>query len=69
MDIAVFCLALMGTDYPSFLQEAARVLKPHGTIWIAEVRFNPEGLACRGVALPLSVLSLQFSSLTHGQAE
>ena len=37
VDVAVFCLALMGTDYPSFLQEAARVLKPHGTIWIAEV--------------------------------
>lgn len=37
VDIAVFCLALMGTDYPSFLREAARVLKPQGTIWIAEV--------------------------------
>ena len=37
VDVAVFCLALMGTDYPSFLREAARVLKPHGTIWIAEV--------------------------------
>ncbi len=37
VDVAVFCLALMGTDYPSFLGEAARVLKPLGTIWIAEV--------------------------------
>lgn len=37
VDVAVFCLALMGTDYPSFLEEAARVLKPHGIIWIAEV--------------------------------
>ena len=37
VDVAVFCLALMGTDYPSFLLEAARVLKPHGIIWIAEV--------------------------------
>mmetsp|Transcript_21513 Transcript_21513/g.59786 ORF Transcript_21513/g.59786 Transcript_21513/m.59786 type:complete len:506 (+) Transcript_21513:76-1593(+) len=37
-DIAVFCLALMGTDYPSFLREAHRVLKPGGTVWIAEVR-------------------------------
>jgi hypothetical protein len=24
VDVAVFCLALMGTDYPSFLKEAAR---------------------------------------------
>lgn len=38
MDIAVFCLALMGTDYSSFLEEAHRVLKPQGLLWIAEVR-------------------------------
>ncbi|EIE25221.1 hypothetical protein COCSUDRAFT_13779 [Coccomyxa subellipsoidea C-169] len=38
VDIAVFCLALMGTDYPSFLIEAHRVLKPRGLLWIAEVR-------------------------------
>ena len=68
MDIAVFCLALMGTDYPSFLQEAARVLKPHGTTWIAEVRFDTEVLACKGVALPSSVPSLLSGSLTHTQA-
>jgi len=34
----VFCLALMGTDYGSFLIEAHRVLKPGGRLWIAEVR-------------------------------
>ncbi|BDA41487.1 probable ribosomal RNA-processing protein 8 at C-terminar half [Coccomyxa sp. Obi] len=38
VDIAIFCLALMGTDYPTFLEEALRVLKPHGLLWIAEVR-------------------------------
>lgn len=38
MDVAVFCLALMGTDYGSFLQEAARVLRSGGWLWIAEVR-------------------------------
>ena len=35
---AVFCLALMGTDYGAFLQEAHRVLQPDGLLWIAEVR-------------------------------
>jgi ubiquinone/menaquinone biosynthesis C-methylase UbiE len=37
LDVAVFCLALMGTDYPSFLEEASRVLKLQGILWIAEV--------------------------------
>ena len=46
MDVAVFCLALMGTDYPSFLWEAARVLKPGGIIWIAEVCPTPAAAAC-----------------------
>ena len=38
VDAAVFCLSLMGTDYGSFLQEAARILKPGGWLWIAEVQ-------------------------------
>ena len=37
-DAAVFCLALMSTDYPEALSEAARVLRPGGTLWVAEVR-------------------------------
>ena len=37
VDVAVFCLALMGTDYPSFLMEAQRVLRLGGFLWIAEV--------------------------------
>ncbi|CAI5490543.1 unnamed protein product [Closterium sp. Naga37s-1] len=41
--IAVFCLSLMGADYPSFLSEAHRVLQPGGSLIIAEVRsrFDP----------------------------
>ncbi|KAK9820076.1 hypothetical protein WJX72_005839 [[Myrmecia] bisecta] len=38
IDVAIFCLALMGTDYPAFLVEAHRVLRPGGWLWIAEVR-------------------------------
>lgn len=38
VDAAIFCLALMGTDYGTFLKEASRVMKPGGLLWIAEVR-------------------------------
>lgn len=37
IDVAVFSLALMGTDYGQFLLDAARVLKQGGWLWIAEV--------------------------------
>ncbi|XP_050221044.1 ribosomal RNA-processing protein 8 [Mercurialis annua] len=43
IDVAVFCLSLMGTNFPSYLQEAHSVLKPSGWLLIAEVksRFDP----------------------------
>ncbi|KAD6119355.1 hypothetical protein R6Q59_025396 [Mikania micrantha] len=43
IDVTVFCLSLMGTNFPSFLQEAHRVLKTNGWLLIAEVksRFDP----------------------------
>lgn len=43
IDVAVFCLSLMGTNFPSYLREAQRVLKQSGWLLIAEVksRFDP----------------------------
>ncbi|KAJ6850154.1 ribosomal RNA-processing protein 8 [Iris pallida] len=43
VDVAVFCLSLMGTNFPNYLQEASRVLKSCGWLLIAEVRsrFDP----------------------------
>ncbi|KAK7395798.1 hypothetical protein VNO78_16368 [Psophocarpus tetragonolobus] len=43
VDVAVFCLSLMGTNYQSYLEESYRVLKPGGWLLIAEVksRFDP----------------------------
>ena len=38
IDAAVFCLALMSTDYDTFIKEAFRVLRLGGLLWIAEVR-------------------------------
>lgn len=38
VDVAIFCLALMGTNWISFIEEAHRVLHWKGEIWIAEIK-------------------------------
>lgn len=40
--IVIFCLALMGTNFLDFIEEAYRLLAPNGELWIAEIksRFN-----------------------------
>ena len=44
IDIAVFCLSLMGTNHVNMIKEAHRVLKKKGKLIIAEVstRFTPQ---------------------------
>ena len=37
IDAAVFCLALMGTNFVDFLREAHRMLRPGGVLKVAEV--------------------------------
>jgi len=46
VDVAVFCLALMGTNTRDFLFEATRVLKVGGTLKIAELESRFQGEAC-----------------------
>ncbi|KAK7518408.1 methyltransferase-domain-containing protein [Phyllosticta citriasiana] len=38
VDIAIFCLALMGTNWPDFIDEAYRVLRWKGELWVAEIK-------------------------------
>ncbi|KAK1829145.1 ribosomal RNA-processing protein 8 [Podospora conica] len=38
VDVAVFCLALMGTNWLDFIEEAYRVLRWKGELWIAEIK-------------------------------
>ncbi|KYG49753.1 hypothetical protein M433DRAFT_261636 [Acidomyces richmondensis BFW] len=51
VDIAIFCLALMGTNWISFIEEAYRVLHWKGELWIAEIksRFGRVGRAGKPV--------------------
>ena len=44
VDVVVFCLALMGTNYGDFIAEALRVLRRKGRLWIAEVRSRFAGV-------------------------
>jgi len=46
VDVAVFCLSLMGTNIRDYLFEASRVLKVGGTLKIAELESRFKGEAC-----------------------
>ena len=43
LNAAVFCLSLMGTNWPEYLQEAHRTLKPYGVLLITEPQKKWEG--------------------------
>ena len=36
VDVSVFCLSLMGSNYKEYLQEGYRILKPYGNMFIVE---------------------------------
>ncbi|KAI9839295.1 MAG: hypothetical protein M1819_003290 [Sarea resinae] len=38
VDLAIFCLALMGTNWVEFIDEAWRVLRWKGELWVAEIK-------------------------------
>ncbi|KAE9363057.1 hypothetical protein N431DRAFT_423474 [Stipitochalara longipes BDJ] len=38
VDIAIFCLALMGTNWIDFIEEAFRILRWKGELWVAEIK-------------------------------
>ncbi|CAG7906588.1 unnamed protein product [Brassica rapa] len=64
VDVAVFCLSLMGTNYSSYIKEAHRVLRPSGWLLIAEVksRFDPNNGGADPKDFVKAVSDLGFSS-------
>ncbi|RYP73714.1 hypothetical protein DL771_003427 [Monosporascus sp. 5C6A] len=47
VDVAVFCLALMGTNWLDFIEEAYRVLRWRGELWVAEIKSRFSGTAAK----------------------
>ena len=62
-DILVCCLSLMNKDYERALGEAHRLLKPGGSLWIAEVssRLGPGGLDAFKLQIEAAGFTLQAS--------
>ncbi|EOA17137.1 hypothetical protein CARUB_v10005401mg [Capsella rubella] len=65
VDVAVFCLSLMGTNYSSYIKEAHRVLRPSGMLLIAEVksRFDPNNGGADPKDFVKAVCDLGFTSV------
>lgn len=57
VNVVIFCLALMGTNWLDFIDEAYRILHWKGELWIAEIksRFAPPAKGKKGVPVAHSV--------------
>lgn len=55
VDVAIFCLALMGTNWVDFVEEAYRVLRWKGELWVAEIKSRFAGGAKGGKVVEHSV--------------
>ncbi|XP_071716619.1 ribosomal RNA-processing protein 8-like [Rutidosis leptorrhynchoides] len=66
IDVAVFCLSLMGTNFPNYIQEAHRVLKTSGWLLIAEVksRFDPTNGGADPERFSKAVCELGFTTVS-----
>jgi len=64
VDVAVFCLALMGTNTRDFIFEASRVLKVGGTLKIAELesRFQGEQYAVESFIAKVQKFGFKLSA-------
>ncbi|CAA6668004.1 unnamed protein product [Spirodela intermedia] len=71
VDVSVFCLSLMGVNFPNYLVEANRVLRPGGWLLIAEVRSrldpatggaDPDKFCDAVQRLGFSIVSRDFSN-------
>ncbi|KAJ9669710.1 25S rRNA (adenine645-N1)-methyltransferase [Coniosporium apollinis] len=71
VDVAIFCLALMGTNWVEFIEEAWRVLRWKGELWVAEIksRFGRVEGKKRGGVVEHSVGKRQKNNKPAGKEE
>jgi ribosomal RNA-processing protein 8 len=68
VDVAVFCLSLMGTNILDFIKEAHRILKVDGVLKIAEVRSRFEALENGGIKSFINALKKAgFDTVPHAR--
>lgn len=59
--VVIFCLALMGTNFLDFIEEAYRILAPGGELWIAEIKSRfTESAAANGRTLQPEEIGAEF---------
>ncbi|KAK4181890.1 putative ribosomal RNA-processing protein 8 [Triangularia setosa] len=59
VDVVMFCLALMGTNWTDFIEEAYRILRWKGELWVAEIksRFASPSSSSSGTTQPSKVVA------------
>ena len=71
VNVAIFCLALMGTNWLDFIDEAYRILHWKGELWIAEIksRFAPPMKGKKGTPVTHSVGNRKKAALLQGKGK
>jgi ribosomal RNA-processing protein 8 len=55
VDVTIFCLALMGTNWIDFIEEAFRILRWKGELWVAEIKSRFRRVGGKGKRVEHSV--------------
>jgi ribosomal RNA-processing protein 8 len=67
IDVAIFCLALMGTNWIDFIEEAFRILRWKGELWIAEIKSRFERVRGRARRVDHSIGNRKRSDYMKAQ--
>ncbi|KAF4625002.1 hypothetical protein G7Y89_g13168 [Cudoniella acicularis] len=69
VDVAIFCLALMGTNWIDFIEEAFRILRWKGELWVAEIKSRFGRVGGKNTRVEHSVGNRQKKSAAQGKKE